>query len=174
MIAAVRGALEQNAAAAPPALTVLAIICSLVGAPVVLRGPDRCGRPISVAENRRRAVPVIISAPATAAAAAPAPACTHGQPDAARSAPALTLAFVVDGIKCRQRDVGDFLLTEDDFVGGVIRCWVQRRMRKRRGRSGQKRYSRDAQHGRCLTAGCSLGRFLQVRHFLQAPALAEE
>jgi hypothetical protein len=47
-------------------------------------------------------------------------------------------------------------------------------MRKRRGRSGQKRYSRDAQHGRRLTAGCSLGRFLQVRHFLQAPALAEE
>jgi hypothetical protein len=47
-------------------------------------------------------------------------------------------------------------------------------MRKRRGRSGQQRQSGNAQHRHSFAAGFSLCRFLEARHFLQAPALAGE
>src|SRR5579863_7036729 len=90
----------------------LPIVGSSIGAPMLLDRLDRFKRRIGVTEDGPGTGWEITPAPATAAGAAPAAARTHSQPDAARCALTLTLAFVVDGVERRQGDVGDFLLAE--------------------------------------------------------------
>jgi hypothetical protein len=83
---------------------------------VVVRWPDRTRRRrISIAPNHRRSI--VGAGPAAAAAAAGTTAtaahAAHRQPCAG---PESSSVFFVEDIECRQADVGDFLVTESDFV----------------------------------------------------------
>jgi hypothetical protein len=66
-----------------------------------------------VPEHRGRVIGARPTAAAAAAGTAGATACAHGQPYAR---PECSGVFFVEDIECRQADVGDFLLTETDFV----------------------------------------------------------
>jgi hypothetical protein len=115
-------------------------------------GPGRDKFVFNVKGNRSALAPAA-SSPREAAtsAASSAPAAPATPAAAATSAPSAATAgacylyaiprssavFLVEDIKCRQADVGDFLFTESDLVTrGEIRCgWLILRWRDRRGRT---------------------------------------
>jgi len=93
--------------AEPNGSPIPAILRLLLGVPVFVRVLDRSSPWRTLAENWSG---IISSGPATttASASCTAASCTHGKPSARHSG----LAFAVDWVECRQRDIGDFFLNE--------------------------------------------------------------
>jgi hypothetical protein len=108
------------------------------------------------------------TAPASAAASAAASASTATSPGHFFADPACSDVFLVEHIKRRQADVGDFFLTEKDFLtrSGILGLDVRSRSSGGRGCSTceRQRHAGDSQYRQGLAPTASLRSLLRTRH----------
>jgi hypothetical protein len=114
------------------------------------------------------ATPATAAAAPTAAAATAAPAAAAAATATARQLKEGPRGFLVEHVERRQADVGDFFLTEREFVTRLdvprrnIRCRASRL--RRCGAAGQRQQSSGSQHGDRPAPTLSLRSLLRMQH----------